>query len=119
MADGAARAKLPRLGALEPVLRPFVPKLPTAGALELEARARGALSPWQCDGRVKLAATEVALPGLPERLSAQAEAVFAGTQAEIGTLTVSAGPWSASLRAAAGPDSVISTPSRSSASASA
>ena len=101
-----ARAKLPRLGTLEPVLRPFLARLPTAGELELEARARGELSPWQCDGRVKLAAREVAVTGVPERVSAQAEAVFAGTQAEIGAMTVSAGPWSASLRAAAGPDAV-------------
>ena len=101
-----AQVKLPRLGTLEPVLRPLVAQRPTSGALEVEARARGELSPWQCDGRVKLAATDVVLPGLPERVSAQAEAVFAGTQAEIGAMTVSAGPWSATLRAAAGPEAV-------------
>ncbi len=99
-----ARMRLPRLAAMEPLLRPFAKVVPGAGELEVEARARGELSPWQCDGWVKLAAREVALPGLPERMSVEAGALFAGTRADITKLSVGAGPWSAQLRAEIGPE---------------
>lgn len=98
-----AAVELPRLAALQPLLRPFTEKAPSGGQLRAELAARGELSPWHAQGRVELNAAEVTAPGLPEPANVALNARFAGDQTEIARLEARLGPWSALLHGAVSP----------------
>jgi hypothetical protein len=88
-----AEVKLPHLEKLAPALQPFVANLPTKGAAHSNIQVQGTLQPWTCQGSVKVDASDVQLPSLPDALSLHLDATFEGQRANLAALESKLGPW--------------------------
>lgn len=91
--DVDADVRLPELTRFNALLKSFGAPGIDSGSVTTLVKAKGTGDPWSCDGTASASVMEFSIPSLPEAVGLEFNSTFAGTKAEIDTLTITMGDW--------------------------